>query len=44
MSETTKAERLRPGWKPGQSGNQKGRPRGSRNGVTLVALAASRAM
>jgi hypothetical protein len=40
MSEMTKAERLRPGWKPGQSGNPKGRPRGSRNRVTLVALAA----
>jgi hypothetical protein len=40
MSETTKAENLRPGWKPGQSGNPKGRPRGSRNRVTLVALAA----
>ncbi|MEF8718237.1 MAG: DUF5681 domain-containing protein [Candidatus Accumulibacter necessarius] len=40
MNETTKAENLRPGWKPGQSGNPKGRPRGSRNRVTLVALAA----
>ena len=40
MSETTKDENLRPGWKPGQSGNPKGRPRGSRNRVTLVALAA----
>ena len=40
MSETTRAENLRPGWKPGQSGNPKGRPRGSRNRVTLVALAA----
>jgi hypothetical protein len=40
MSETTRAESLRPGWKPGQSGNPKGRPRGSRNRVTLVALAA----
>jgi hypothetical protein len=39
-----KTENLRSGWKPGQSGNQKGRPRGSRNCVTLVALAASRAM
>ena len=40
MNETTKAENLRPGWKPGQSGNPKGRPRGSRNRITLVALAA----
>ena len=40
MSETNKAENLRPGWKPGQSGNPKGRPRGSRNRVTLIALAA----
>jgi hypothetical protein len=40
MSETTKTDNLRPGWKPGQSGNPKGRPRGSRNRVTLVALAA----
>ena len=40
MSETTPTANLRPGWKPGQSGNPKGRPRGSRNRVTLVALAA----
>lgn len=40
MSEMTKGEHLRPGWKPGQSGNPKGRPRGSRNRVTVVALAA----
>ena len=40
MSDKTKAENLRPGWKPGQSGNPKGRPTGSRNRVTLVALAA----
>ena len=40
MSETTRPENLRPGWKRGQSGNPKGRPRGSRNRVTLVALAA----
>lgn len=40
MSEKTKAENLRPGWKPGQSGNPNGRPPGSRNRVTLVALAA----
>ncbi|MBE2260694.1 MAG: hypothetical protein IAE88_17690 [Rhodobacteraceae bacterium] len=40
MSDKTKAENLRPGWKPGQSGNPKGRPPGSRIRVTLVALAA----
>ena len=40
MNETRSAESLRPGWKPGQSGNPKGRPRGSRNRITLVALAA----
>jgi hypothetical protein len=37
MSEMTKAEHLRPGWKPGQSGTPQGRPRGSRNRVNLVA-------
>lgn len=36
----TRTSNLKPGWKPGQSGNPKGRPRGSRNRVTLVALAA----
>jgi len=40
MSDTRRSENLRPGWQPGQSGNPKGRPRGSRNRVTLVALAA----
>ncbi len=40
MSEETKTEHLRPGWKQGQSGNPKGRPKGTRNRVTLVALAA----
>ena len=40
MSDKTKTENLRPGWKPGQSGNPKGRPPGSRNRVTLVALVA----
>jgi hypothetical protein len=35
MSEMTKAEHLRPGWKPGQSGTPQGRPRGSRNRVNL---------
>jgi len=40
MSDKTKTESLRPGWKPGQSGNPKGRPAGSRNRMTLVALAA----
>ncbi|QKS27736.1 MAG: hypothetical protein HT579_01410 [Candidatus Accumulibacter similis] len=40
MSEATGTEKLRPGWKPGQSGNPNGRPKGSRNRVTLVALAA----
>ncbi len=40
MSDSKKSGGLRPGWQPGQSGNPKGRPRGSRNRVTLVALAA----
>ncbi len=40
MSDAKKVGNLRPGWKPGQSGNPKGRPPGSRNRVTLVALAA----
>ena len=40
MNETPRTEKLRPGWKPGQSGNPNGRPKGSRNRVTLVALAA----
>ena len=40
MSEATGTENLRPGWKPGQSGNPHGRPKGSRNRVTLVALVA----
>ena len=40
MSETPRTEKLHPGWKPGQSGNPNGRPKGSRNRVTLVALAA----
>lgn len=29
-----------PGWKKGQSGNPRGRPKGSRNKATLIALAA----
>lgn len=29
-----------PGWKPGQSGNPRGRPRGSRNQATMLAMAA----
>lgn len=29
-----------PGWKKGQSGNPRGRPRGSRNKATLLAIAA----
>ncbi len=28
---------LRPPWKPGQSGNPEGRPKGSRNKATLAA-------
>jgi len=40
MSDETKSENLRPGWKRGQSGNPRGRPKGSRNRITLVALAA----
>ena len=40
MSDETKSENLRPGWKQGQSGNPRGRPKGSRNRITLVALAA----
>lgn len=32
--------KLKAGWKPGQSGNPAGRPKGSRNRVTLIALAA----
>ena len=40
MIDKTRTENLRPGWKPGQSGNPSGRPKGSRNRVTLVALAA----
>ena len=40
MSDSEKSGGLRPGWQPGQSGNPKGRPRGSRNRVTIVALAA----
>ena len=40
MNETPRTEKLRPGWKAGQSGNPNGRPKGSRNRVTLVALAA----
>ena len=30
---------LRPPWKPGQSGNPKGKPKGARNKATLAALA-----
>jgi hypothetical protein len=40
MTDSKKTEHLRPGWKPGQSGNPKGRPAGSRNRITIVALAA----
>ena len=29
-----------PGWKKGQSGNPRGRPKGSRNKATLLAIAA----
>ena len=42
MSETTRTENLRPGWKPGCSGKPKRRTRGSRNRVTLVALGGRR--
>lgn len=34
------AEKKLPGWKKGQSGNPNGRPKGSRNQATLLALAA----
>lgn len=40
MIDKTRTENLRPGWKSGQSGNPSGRPKGSRNRMTLVALAA----
>ncbi len=42
MSETTRTENLRTCWKPRQSRNPKGRPRGSCNRVIFVALAAMR--
>ncbi len=40
MNKAPRTEKLRPGWKAGQSGNPNGRPKGSRNRVTLVALVA----
>jgi len=39
MSNEVNHENLRAGWKPGQSGNPHGRPRGSRNKATLLAQA-----
>ena len=37
MAETQK--NLRPGWKPGQSGNPAGKQKGTRNRATLLAIA-----
>jgi hypothetical protein len=39
MSSDEKKSNLRPGWKPGQSGNPMGRPKGARNKATLAVLA-----
>jgi hypothetical protein len=39
MTMTEKKDKLRPGWKPGQSGNPKGKAKGTRNKATMLAIA-----